>query len=92
MKLLGNRVLLTPASRPMMSPGGVLYDMSRNDDRMQWFVLLVGPGRRLKGGTTLMPEVRPGDKCLFNPGMGVLYDFDDGRIIVDAEQIQMRWH
>lgn len=92
MQLLGNTVLLEPLPKPAQSPGGVFYDLSRRDDRMQYYVRAVGPGRKLKDGTVLVPEVRVGDKCLCNPDrLGTRYAFEDGRIIVDADNIEMIW-
>lgn len=92
MKLLGNSVLLEPLMPEKKSKGGIWYDMKRRDDRMQYWVLAVGPGRRLRGGLILPPEVRTGDRCLCNPdGLGIKHKFDDGRILVDAGIIQMIW-
>lgn len=91
MRLLGNRVLLERVMPVLMSPGGVHYSDQHIDDRLQYYVLAIGPGKRLKDGTTLVPDIRPGDKCLCNSGHGVLHTFEDGRIIVDVDNIQMVW-
>jgi len=92
MKLIGNTVLLEPLLPELRSRGGIWYDMKRRDDRMQFYVLEVGPGRKLRNGLILPPEVRVGDKCLCNQeGLGVRHKFEDGRVLVDAEIILMIW-
>ena len=91
MKLLGNTVLLSPLPQPDRTESGILYDMTRRDDRKQWIVKAVGQGRKLKDGTRIPPEVREGDKCLCNVGRGNRYAFDDGSVIVEADQIEMLW-
>lgn len=59
---------------------------------MQWWVIAVGPGRRLRDGTIVPPEVRRGDRCLCNPdGLGVRHKFGNGNILVDAGIIEMLW-
>jgi len=92
MKLLGNTVLLEPLLPTLKSPGGIHYSERHVDDKMQHYVLAVGPGRKLKNGCVLPPEVRVGDKCLCAvDGLGVKHKFDDGRVLVDADIIQMIW-
>lgn len=91
MRLLGGTVLLEPLKPAAKSDGGIFYDMSRRDDRKQWRVLAVGPGRRLKNGTREAPEVRVGDKCLFNAGIGMRLKLEDGRVIADSDNIEMIW-
>ena len=88
---LGNTVLLAPLAPPRLSPGGILYLNNAPEERMQWRVLAVGPGKKLPDGTWLPPEVRVGDKCLFDGNTLHKYRFDDGRALVDADQIQMVW-
>lgn len=92
MILIGNTVLLAPLAKPAASDGGILYSHKHLDDRMQWWVWKVGPGKRLRNGLILPPEVRPGDRCLCPvDGLGVKHKFDDGWVIVDADLIQLIW-
>ena len=91
MKLLRNLVLLGPLPQPEKSAGGIALSASYSYDNWQYRVLAVGPGKRLRDGTILCPEVRPGDRCLFRPGVGNPYTFEDGRLIVEADQILMLW-
>lgn len=92
MKLLGNTVLLERLLPPLKSARGIHYPHQYQDDRMQYWVLAVGPGKLLPDGTRLCPEVRVGDKCLCNvDGLGVKHKFDDGRVLVDASIIEMIW-
>lgn len=91
MRLIGNTVLLAPLPQRKMSDGGVALIERYQDDRKQWLVKAVGQGLRLKDGTRLPPEVRVGDKCLCNVGVGNRYTFDDGSVIVEADQIEAIW-
>lgn len=93
LKLFGNTVLLQPLPKPKQSPAGVFYVERYRDDLTQYRVLATGPGRKLKSGVTLLPEVRPGDKVLFNvdAGIGVKHRFPNHCVIVDADEILMRW-
>lgn len=91
MKLLGNTVLLEPLPTAKKSSGGIFLCSRYQDDRMQWKVVAVGPGRRLKNGTMLPPECKPGDLCLCQADSGNRYKFPDGSVIVNASQIEMIW-
>jgi chaperonin GroES len=98
LKLLRNTVLLQPLPPKTVSDGGVHLAMQYQDDRKQWRVLAVGPGRRLKTGLVLPPEVQPGDRVLYNPDLGNRYAFSDrdrehypGCVIADADRIEMKW-
>lgn len=90
-RLLGNTVLLEPLKGKERSDGGIWYNMPHRDDRKQWTVRAVGPGRRLADGTVVPPEVKVGERCLCNVGISNRYAFDDGRVIVEADQIEMVW-
>jgi len=91
MKLLRDLVLLEPLQAPGFSPGGILYARPYRDDAKQWTVLAVGPGKRNKDGTRTLPQVRAGDRCLCNAAAGNRFAFDDGRVIVHADQVEMIW-
>lgn len=91
MNPLRNLVLLEPLPLEVRSPGGIFYSQSHTYDNWQYRVLAVGPGKRRKDGTNQRPEVRAGDRCLFRPGAGNRHVFEDGRLIVEAEQILMIW-
>ena len=85
-RLLGNRVALAPIPPLAVSHGGI--HMVGNDDRTQFRVIGVGPGRKLRDGSRLAPEVSIGDK-VYAP---LTYDhvtLDDGTKIVDAGAIEM---
>lgn len=92
MRLLGNTALLAPLPPPIRTSSGLYVSARHMDDRMQWWVIAVGPGRRLRDGTIVPPEVRRGDRCLCNPdGLGVRHKFKNGSILVDASIIEMVW-
>lgn len=92
MRMLGNTVLLKPLAPELSSASGILFPPSHAEEKMQWVVVAIGPGKRMKDGTWLLPEVRWGDKVLYNMNrLGNRYAFEDGRIIVDADQVEMQW-
>lgn len=92
MKMLGNTALLSPLTPEPYSKGGIWYSGKHIPDKMQYRVDKIGPGKRLRGGLILPPPIRSGDFCLLNPNrVGVKHTFEDGRLIVDADQIEMIW-
>lgn len=92
LKMLGTTVLLGPLAAAQTTAGGLHYPPGHAGDRWQWLVLAVGPGRKLKDGTRLLPEIRPGDKVLFNPDRcGARHTFGDGRVIAEYEHLEMIW-
>jgi chaperonin GroES len=86
---LGNQVLVGAVPKVKQSPGGILYHPTFIDDRKQWFVLAVGPGRLLKDGTRLLPDVRAGDRVVLEQLGKDRHPLDDGtgRVFVDAAEI-----
>lgn len=94
-QLLGNTVLLAPLVQPLKSDGGIFLVDRYQDDRTRWVVLAVGRGYTTKKGVLVVPEMKPGDKVLFNPQLpdGVRHVFEDGSrwTIVDASRIEMVW-
>lgn len=92
MRILGNRILIAPLPAPTTSANGLHLPVNYNDPRsaQQYRVEAVGPGRRLKTGVTIPPEVMVGDYVLA-PLHHDHITLDDGRKIVDASEILMRW-
>ena len=91
-----NLVLLEPLKKRDRSPGGIFYDMPRRDDEKQWRVLACGPGKTVRNPRTKRThfdpmEVQPGDRVLVEVALGNKLVFPDGRRIVDAGQILMKW-
>ena len=89
---LGNTALLSPA-RQVQSGGGIALPTDySNRECMQWLVCAVGPGRKLKNGQRLTPEVKAGDLCLYHMNNdGNRHAFADGCILVDIDKIKMVW-
>jgi len=92
---LGNTVLIGPLMHRTVSEGGIHLVDRYQDDAKQWVVLAVGPGYRTKKGTLVSPEIKVGDRVLFNPQLpdGIRHVFEDGSrwTIVDASRIEMVW-
>lgn len=83
MRLLKKNVLLRPMTKRIQSAGGILLPQDYQDDRKQWVVDAVSPN---------VINVTPGDRVLLDayatPNNVLL---EDGRVIVDAERILMKW-
>ncbi len=91
MKLLGNRVQLQLLPSAQQSPGGIHYAQGYQDDRMRFRVLAVGPGRRLKNGSIVAPEIKAGD-CVLAPLYLEHTIMPDQTRIVDAESLIAVWN
>lgn len=83
MRLLRNDVLLQPLAQRKQSEGGILLPQQYQDDRKQWRVVAVSPK---------VSEVQPGDKVLVDAyACSNNHTLEDGRVIVDAGKILMKW-
>lgn len=83
--------MVSPLPQSDRSEGGVLFDMSRRDDRKQFKVLQVGPGKRLKNGSIQPLEIVPGDKVLIGVTGANLFEWTDGVMIIDASEVVAFW-
>ena len=93
LKPLGNTVLLAPMPPRTQSEGGIWFAPGQHrPDGMQFVVLEVGPGRRVRHGLLVPVPLRPGQRALVNPNrVGIKHTFEDGRILIDADRIEMVW-
>ncbi len=97
MRLTGTNVLIEPLPKKLKTSTGLVLVDRYQDDRMQWKVLAVGPGRvvRKKGKPdVLIPiEVEPGDHVLTPLVHGNKFAFDDGsgKLIIEYEEIIAKW-
>jgi co-chaperonin GroES (HSP10) len=89
-RLLGNRVHLALVAPKLQTESGLHLVDRYLDDRMQYRVLGIGPGKRLKGGTILPIEVAPGMNVLI-PRLQDSTALPDGTFIVNADQIWAAW-
>jgi chaperonin GroES len=90
MRLLGNRLLVEPVRRTQ-TESGIHIPEQYNDDRMQWKVLAVGTGRTTKTGALVPIEIPVGAHILTPMYHGDHYAFDDGRKIIDADEVMAVW-
>lgn len=86
MKLQGNRALIKPLPQGLESVGALLI-LPPTQNQMFYTVLAVGPGRKLKDGSLLPPEIKPGDRILIHSFQHDQFTFEDGRKIVDASAV-----
>lgn len=95
MKLIGNTVLLEKLPQRKSSAGGITLPQQYQDDEKQWRVVAVGPGRtvRKKGkpDVVIPIEVEPGDYVLAEVGFANKAALENGQLIVDADQVLMKW-
>ena len=89
-RLLSDKVHLWPIKPPERLPSGLYVDASRQDDKMQYKILGVGPGRRRKDGTIRPLEVKPGQMALV-PFLQDCVTLSDGSIVANVNQIAAVW-
>ena len=89
-RLLGNRVHLRRMQAEMKTESGIHLIERYQDDRSQYLVLGVGPGRKSKKGVLRVPEVKAGDFVLV-PRLQDSVTLSDGSFIVHASQIWAKW-
>jgi co-chaperonin GroES (HSP10) len=92
LRILGNLVLLIPLPADDKSPGGILFPARYTNPQVsaQYRVVDTGPGRRLRDGTVLPPEVQRGEYCLILNNSEHI-TFDNGAKLVDVEQVIAKW-
>jgi chaperonin GroES len=90
-RLLGNNILIAPINNGAeTSPSGRLWlAEAYSDDRKQYYVLAVGPGKRNKKGIVVPTEINVGDKILTNLYFSH-HTMEDGtgRKIINADHIE----
>ena len=89
-RILGNRVHLQRILPRLQTPSGMHVVEKYADDKMQYLVLGVGPGRKSKKGVLRVPEVKAGDFVLV-PRLQDSVTLSDGSFIVHASQILAKW-
>ncbi len=82
LRLIGNNVALQPMRR-FRSETGILYDMSRMDDKTQFRVVNMSE-RAWRG---LRGDVQNGDHVVIKPGSEHAFEWPDGIILTDARNI-----
>lgn len=83
-RILGQRLLVIPASPGRVSTSGLICFHPRYlDDQKHWTVLMIGDG---------VKDIRPGDRIIYDPGLGCDLAFEDewGGRIIKADLAQMR--
>lgn len=81
LKLLGNRLVVAPY-KPTQTDTGILFDMSRQDDRKRWSVLQVGPK---------VQHIVPGDKVITHGNEEPLFEWSDAVRVINASDVLMAW-
>ncbi len=87
MKILGNRILVRNLPEKILSDGGISLLPGHDDNRMQYVIQQVGTGRRLKDGTILPIEAKPGDHCIAHNFQGTEFDHGTGEKILNMSEV-----
>jgi co-chaperonin GroES (HSP10) len=82
LRLLGSRLVVAPF-KPDRTDSGLLFDMSRQDDRKRWSVIQVGPK---------VQNIVPGDKVLTHGNEEPLFDWPGDNVrVIDASHVLAVW-
>jgi chaperonin GroES len=87
LRVLGDRVLVKPEEQPSTA-GGILIPETAKEKPQEGVVLAVGPGRRLKDGRVVKPDVEEGDRVVFAKYGGHEVEVDGEKLLIlDSDQI-----
>lgn len=84
-KPLGDRVLLEPLEEEQTKSGIILPD-SAKEKPQEGMILAVGPGRLLDTGERIPPEVKEGDKVMFQKYAGTEVKINDDAYLILSEK------
>ena len=86
MKPLADRVFIRPIKQSEISPGGVYMPSPKHEKYIMGTVVAVGDGKKHpETGITLSPEVKVGDKVVFQEAEWTTIDIDGEELLVLRE-------
>ncbi len=85
MKLLEDRILISPEKAAEVSPGGVLLPAPAQEKPLRGVIVAVGPGRRLDNGERVKPEVEQGDNIMYGKYSGTEVEVGGEKFIILRE-------
>ena len=87
-KPLGDRVVLDPLEEEERTKSGIILPDSAKEKPQEGMVIAVGSGRMLDNGQKVPPEVKKGDRVLFQKyaGTEVKIGEDDKKLLILAEK------
>ena len=85
-KPLGDRVLLEPLEGEEQTKSGIILPDSAKEKPQEGMILAVGPGRLLDTGERIPPEVKEGDKVMFQKYAGTEVKINDDTYLILSEK------
>lgn len=81
---LTDRIVVEIVEREERSAGGIYIPPTAKDQTLVWLadVLAVGPGKLLKSGARLEPEVKVGDRIILAKYLGKEMRLENGKIVI----------
>ena len=85
-KPLGDRVLLEPLEGEEQTSSGIILPDSAKEKPQEGLIVAVGPGRLLDNGDRVSPEVKVGDKVIFQKYAGTEVKVEEEAYLILSEK------
>jgi chaperonin GroES len=83
---LGDRVVIEREEAEQKTKGGIVLPDSAKDKPTRGKVISVGPGRLLDDGKRSIPQVKAGDRVLFNSYSGSEFKLGEREVLLMQEE------
>lgn len=83
---IGDNVLVKPSSKEDKTQGGIILPDTAKEKPQEGEVIAVGPGRLLKDGTRVKPEVKVGDNVIYAKYGGTEFKVDEEEYLILKEE------
>lgn len=88
LKPIGNRVIIEKQEQEQTTKSGIVLTDSAKEKSNEGIVIAVGSGRLLNDGTRVTPEVKEGDRVVFQQYAGTeVKRNDDTYLVLNEEDI-----
>jgi len=78
---IDDRVIIKPDEPEKTSPGGIVLPESAREKKInRGKILAVGPGKLLENGTRQPPDLKKGDRVLYDGWAGSEIELDDAKV------------
>ncbi|HDJ3313640.1 TPA: co-chaperone GroES [Staphylococcus aureus] len=86
LKPIGNRVIIEKKEQEQTTKSGIVLTDSAKEKSNEGVIVAVGTGRRLNDGTRVTPEVKEGDRVVFQQYAGTEVKRDNETYLVLNEE------
>ncbi|HDF0654528.1 TPA: co-chaperone GroES [Staphylococcus aureus] len=86
LKPIGNRVIIEKKEQEQTTKSGIVLTDSAKEKSNEGVIVAVGTGRLLNDGTRVTPEVKEGDRVVFQQYAGTEVKRDNGTYLVLNEE------